>query len=388
MIKVALLTTDSREHFKDYSNPLPYFGAAPEALLEGFKLIPDDIEVHVVSCLQKAPVSSPEKLAENIYYHALQVPKIGWLKTGYFGCSQAVRRKLGEIKPDIVHGQGTERDCAISAIRSGFSAVLTLHGVMRDLPSPGWSLAGIYYMLARRLEALAISRCDGLICISPRVTSLVAGIAPRSWEIPNAIRPEFLAPRDNFMRPTGPLHLINVGVISPLKRQQELLAILRGLRRTHDFRATFVGRADRTSDYVRSFLAELHATDSDQGKFRHIEWLDPSGLVDLFDEADALLHYSQTESFGLVFAEALARGLPVLTTAVGAIESLPAGVGVRHVAPVGNKAAYTSMLRDWLQGRAPIPQRQPAPVESMARECAPLAVARRHVDVYREVLAT
>lgn len=388
MIKVAFLTTDSREHFKDYTNPLPYFGTAPQALLEGFKQLPDDVEVHVISCLQQVPVSSPKMLAENIYYHGLQVPAVGWMRTCYAGCSLAIMRKLQVIRPNIVHGQGTERDCAISAVRSGFPAVLTLHGVMRDLPSPGWNLAGIYYLLARRLEALALSRCDGLICISPRVTTLVASLAPRSWKIPNAIRSEFLAPRDNFMRPKGPLHLVNVGVISPLKRQRELLAILHGLRGTHDFRATFVGRADTSSDYVRSFLAEMREKDSGQGRFHHIEWLDPNGLVNLFDKADALLHYSQTESFGLVFAEALARGLPVLTTAVGAIESLPAGAGERHVAPLGNKSAYTNMLHDWLQGRAPILQRQPAPVESIAREFAPLVVARRHVDVYREVLAS
>jgi hypothetical protein len=77
MIRVALLTTDSREHFKDYANPSPYFGTAPEALIEGFKTMPEEIEVHVISCLQKTPISSPEKLADNIYYHALRVPNIG-----------------------------------------------------------------------------------------------------------------------------------------------------------------------------------------------------------------------------------------------------------------------------------------------------------------------
>ncbi|MDB6058885.1 MAG: hypothetical protein JWO95_2729, partial [Verrucomicrobiales bacterium] len=29
-MKVAILTTDSREYFKDYQNPVPYFGTAPQ----------------------------------------------------------------------------------------------------------------------------------------------------------------------------------------------------------------------------------------------------------------------------------------------------------------------------------------------------------------------
>ena len=91
-----------------------------------------EVEVHVVSCLQQ-PVHSPEKLADNIFFHCLHVPKIGWLRTGYQGCIRAVRNKLKEIRPDIVHGQGTERDCAISAVFSGFPNVITIHGNMAEL---------------------------------------------------------------------------------------------------------------------------------------------------------------------------------------------------------------------------------------------------------------
>lgn len=386
-MKVAFLTTDSREHFKDYANPHPYFGAAPQAVLEGFKQLAKDAEIHVISCLQRKPASSPKMLAHNIYYHGLHVPAAGWMRTCYTGCSWAVRRRLQAIGPDIVHGQGTERDCAITAVRSGFPAVLTLHGVMRDLPLPGWNLAGMYYLLARRLETLALSRCAGLICISPRVKTLTEGLAPRSWNIPNAIRTEFLATRDSLIRQKGSLHLVNVGVISPLKRQRELLAILRGLQDTNAFRTTFVGRLDQNSEYTRAFMTELREADRGQGRFGHIAWLEPDELVKLFDEADALVHYSQTESFGLIFTEALARGLPVLTTAVGVANTLPAAAGKVHVAAIGDEANFAKMLRDWLHGCGPALERPPAPAELIAREFAPLAVARRHMDVYREVLA-
>src|SRR5882762_8938298 len=108
-MKIALLTTDNRQHYKDFSAPKPYFGTAPEALLQGFASLPE-AEVHVVSCVQQ-PVASPANLAPNIFYHSLVVPRLGWLRTGYQGCIRAVRKKLGQIQPNIVHGQGTERDC-------------------------------------------------------------------------------------------------------------------------------------------------------------------------------------------------------------------------------------------------------------------------------------
>src|SRR6516225_8394372 len=116
-MKVAVLTTDSREHYKDYQAAAPYFGMAPEALLQGMARMPD-LEVHVISCV-RGHMRSPEKLADNIFFHALVVPKIGWMSTAYQGCIRAIRSKIQEIGVDVVHGQGTERECAMGAIYSG-----------------------------------------------------------------------------------------------------------------------------------------------------------------------------------------------------------------------------------------------------------------------------
>src|ERR1043165_9104901 len=130
-MKVAFLTTDSREHYKDYGATIPTFGMAPQALLEGFSTI-SELEMHVISCAQQE-MRSPEKLASNIFFHSLFVPKIGWMRTGFQGCIRAVRRKLREIQPDLAHGQGTERDCAICAVSSGLPNVVTIHGNMAHL---------------------------------------------------------------------------------------------------------------------------------------------------------------------------------------------------------------------------------------------------------------
>ena len=112
-MRIALLTTDNREHQRTYEEPTPRFGPAIESVLDGLFRMPD-LEVHVISCTQQ-PMLAPDKLAENTWFHLLNVPKIGWLRTGYQGCVRAIRRKLRELQPDIVHGEGTERECALSA---------------------------------------------------------------------------------------------------------------------------------------------------------------------------------------------------------------------------------------------------------------------------------
>ena len=78
------------------------------------------------------------------------------MRTGYQGCIRAVRKKLQEIRPDIVHGQGTERDCAISAVFSGFPNVITIHGNMRLIAQIEPRPAVFVYWLAARLETFTL----------------------------------------------------------------------------------------------------------------------------------------------------------------------------------------------------------------------------------------
>src|SRR5208282_4323230 len=178
-MKIALLTTDNREHERTYSETMPRFGRAPEALLQGFAEL-GEAEIHVVSCAQQ-PMQSLEKIADNIRFHSLHVPKIGWLRTLYQGCIRATRRKLREIRPDIVHGQGTERDCALAAVLSGFPSVLTIHGNMRIIAKLNRARIFSYQWLAARMETFAVPRAAGVVCITRYTQDAMQGLARKTW---------------------------------------------------------------------------------------------------------------------------------------------------------------------------------------------------------------
>jgi glycosyltransferase involved in cell wall biosynthesis len=386
MIKVALLTTDSREHFKDYANAEPYFGTAPQALLEGFKLLPDEIELHVLSCLQEAPVSSPAKLADNIYYHALHVPKIGWLKTGYQGCIRAVRRRLREINPDIVHGQGSERDCAMCAALSGYPAVVTIHGVMRAIHDLTENRRFNYYWFARHLETFALRRVRGVIAISPYVDKLVSALTPRTWFIPNALQAFFFTPTAARKRRSGPMRFVNVGVISPRKRQAELLKHLSALRREVEFNITFVGKADPNDHYTTRFFKLLAACRSVHRGFEHVPFMKDRDFLNLYDSSDAMIHFSKEESFGLTFAEALARNLPLFASDVGAIRQIAQNVNICQIFGVDDFGGLTASLRSWIEKQSDTELRAGTPNAVIYGRYHPLVVARQHLKVYREIL--
>jgi glycosyltransferase involved in cell wall biosynthesis len=386
-MKVALLTSDTREVVRDYGSSDPSFGTAPQALLEGFALLPDRVEIHVISCLQKKPASSPRKLAENIYYHGLHVPNIGWMKTGYLGCIRAVRCKLKEIRPDIVHGQGTERDCAVCAAFSGFPNVLTIHGVMRVIHQLTQGRESRYYWFAKQLEALALRRSNGVITISPYVESFVSHVSKRTWFIPNALQSFFFEPLTPRGLRSGNPKLINVGVISPRKRQIELLRYLSSLREDVPFDFTFVGKADVSGSYAREFKVLLAETNARHGGFKHREYLEPREFLALYDESDAMVHFSREESFGLTFAEALARNLPLFASDVGAVRQIAEGITDCRIFSAEDFDRLIDSLREWLQAGRYVHDRATKPNELIARRYHPRVIAEQHLEVYQLIVS-
>jgi hypothetical protein len=167
-MRIVQLTTDAREHYGDYENPKPYFGAAPEALLQGFAALPE-AEVHVVACTRRE-MNAPQKLADNIWFHSLLVPKLADADV----LPRCIWR--GQAEPFNRHRPwaGTERDCAISAV-PGLSHY-TLHGNMAELARLFNHPAGSYMRLAARLENFASADPAGSVILHTR--SLVKPRAP------------------------------------------------------------------------------------------------------------------------------------------------------------------------------------------------------------------
>lgn len=384
---IAFLTTDNREPFRQYDNPTPWFGTAPEALLQGFAGM-SGIKVHVITCTQR-PMRSPEKLADNIWFHSLHVPKLGWMRTFYQGCIRATRRKLQEFKPDIVHGQGTERECAISAVLSGFPNVVTIHGNMNAIADLHRSRIGSFQWLAARLENFTLPRTAGIICISDYVKNLVARHRVRTWVLPNAIQKMFFDfPKEPQSPLTKPL-LINVGVISERKRQQQILAVLESLRREGlNFDVLFVGRLDRQLPYAARFQQMLTNTQEQWKGLEHIPHLNDADFCRLFDRASAMIHFSNEESFGLTFAEAIARGLYLFASDVGAIHDIAEGIERVHIFPLDKWEGLKDALRQWLASKAYQQVRPARPPSEFIQRYHPLFIAQKHLDIYCEVLST
>ena len=381
LMRIALLTTDSREHFREYNNPNPYFGTAPAALLEGFAQLPM-LEVHVISCTKK-PMSSPKKLANNIWFHSLHVPNIGWLRTLYAGCIFPVLRKLHEIQPDIVHAQGTERDCAISAAFTSFPKVLTIHGNIRAIAKVAGAPFFSFLWFQAKLESLVLPAFAGVFCNSAHTQSLVYTLARKTWLVPNPLRLSFFSPPPASRSYIKPVRFIVVGSITPNKRPLELLRMLKSLYKSGaSFHVVFVGSPGRNT-YGKIFLDEVGRAKQD-GWLDFQESLPETDLIKLMDSSHALLHFPIEEAFGLVVAEALARGLKLFAAKVGGIVDIAKEVQDAELFDADDWPGLEYSLQAWINN--------PTPPSSVSRDLMksryhPKAIAGMHLDIYREILS-
>jgi glycosyltransferase involved in cell wall biosynthesis len=378
-LRVVLLTTDNRHAFRRPELTAPFFGTAPEALLQGFARLPDAVEVHVVSCIRQ-PVTSPAKLADNIFFHSVVVPKLGWLRTGYQGCIRATRRVIRELNPHIVHGQGTETDCAICAVFSGRPNVVTIHGNMRLIARVNRERPFSYNWLAARIEGLTLPRTDGVVCITRYTQAAVAGLARRTWLLPNAVDEGFFEVQP-APDPDVPPILLCVGAISLRKNQNAFIRALDPLARERKFKLIFLGQTDDSP-----YSVEYQQLVRERPWCEHAGFAGRAALKKYFAAATLVALPTLEDNCPMVVLEAAAAGVPALASNVGGVPDLiiPEETGL-FCDPMQPETFRTGVAR-LLDDRALAARLARAARAEAVRRFHPLAIARGHLEIYRDVL--
>lgn len=150
--------------------------------------------------------------------------------------------------------------------------------------------------------------------------------------------------------------LLCVAAVTPGKGHDVLLAALAALGGIAEasWRCVCVGSLTRDAGFVERLRRQARAGGTDD----RVHFAGPLSGADLaaaYARADLLVLASRAESYGMVVTEALARGLPVVATAVGGVpEALGrAADGNRPgvLVPAGDSAALASALRAWLGDR-------------------------------------
>lgn len=197
-----------------------------------------------------------------------------------------------------------------------------------------------------RAEALRRSEARALMAVQSVITTSAATArALLEYGVPReriaAVEPG--TDRAPLARGSGgpAVELLCVAAIVPRKGHAVLAEALSHLA-TRRWRLTCVGSLARSPETVarlRHRFAELRLAD----RVRLAGVLDRAALDSCYARADAFVLATFHEGYGMALAEALARGLPIVSTRVGAVpDTVPDDAGL--IVPPGNVAALRDAL--------------------------------------------
>jgi glycosyltransferase involved in cell wall biosynthesis len=347
-------------------------------LIQGFRELPEH-EIHVLLPMRRDP--QPSRGDGNVTFHDVATPMWGMMKSLYLGAALHVRRKLLEIRPEVVHGQGTERECGICAVLSGFPNVITIHGNMRLIAKMNRAAPFSYPWISARLEEFTIPRADGIVCISRYTQDAVKNCARRTWLAPNAVEQGFF----EIKRATPSRRLILcIGDIMPRKNQNAFIRALDPLAQHAPFEVVFMGKALPSDPYAIEFQEIVKR----RPWCRYLGVAGREELRNWLVNAEMLVLPSLEENCPMVILEAMAAGVPVLASNVGGIPDLIKSNENGALFDPTNADSMRQAVERALEDSANAEAMAEAAKNKMVNEYRAAVIASRHIEIYRDLLSS
>jgi glycosyltransferase involved in cell wall biosynthesis len=143
------------------------------------------------------------------------------------------------------------------------------------------------------------------------------GLTGNYTVVPNVVDTSVFYPAET-KRDHGPFRFIHVSALDDEQKNVSgiLNAFAQVLEKTKHIELIIAGDGDDAGS-----LKKLSSKLGIQNQVRFVGTKDPAGVSELFREADALVMFSNYETFCVVIPEALACGIPVITSDAGGVMS-------------------------------------------------------------------
>lgn len=339
-----------------------------------------DVEVAVIHCHSDVPADRTVQDG-NVTIHYLALPRQRVVPNMITGVGR-IARLLQDLRPDIVNAHG--HSYVVAAARAGYvgarSPVWTIHGVIAEEAryNPGlfnrvaFGLAGYY-----ERRALGVAR--EITAISPYIQARFAQRTQARWHLV-----ENPAPPDMFDLPRRPVpgRLLLAASVTPRK---DPITLVRSLALAHrDLPALHLQIAGRVDD--AGYVAQVRAACQALGVAGRVQFLGVQSQAQMrrhYSEAQLVVLSSQEEVSPMSAIEALAAGIPVVTTRAGGAGYIVEDGRTGRVVDVGDAAAFAGAIHQLLADPG-LYGEMSAHAQAVARQrFHPQRVAERYLEVYR-----
>jgi glycosyltransferase involved in cell wall biosynthesis len=251
-------------------------------------------------------------------------------------CERRVASHLAglERRPDLIHAHFAFPDgwaAARVGARAGIPVVLTVHGsdVARILARDGWFAARV---------GRALRTVDTIIAVSEELAADVRVHLPRMHTvvIPNGYN-------DTLFRPTDSerdLGFLFVGALLPVKNIEFLVETFLSAAALHTLPLTIVGDGP-----LRPRIERMIAGAPAGARVTLTGPVERDRVATVMQRATALVVPSRREGFGVVAAEALACGTPVIGSRVGGLPEILADEAAGVLIEPGDRAGLIDAMR-------------------------------------------
>lgn len=194
-------------------------------------------------------------------------------------------------------------------------------------------------LFASERDALAV--CSGVIVTSPYTARRLTGYGVPASKVRTVVPGTSSAPRASGPGAEAPPSLLCVGIVTPRKGQDVLIRALAELVEL-PWTCTLAGDLERDPPFAASVRGLVERLGLGSRVDLAGELAAPA-LARRYDQASVFVLPSHYEGYGMALSEALARGLPVVSTTGGAIpETVPEEAGI--LVPPGDPAALARAL--------------------------------------------
>lgn len=238
----------------------------------------------------------------------------GWRTLSLFWLDTLlIKRKLEQIKPDVVHAWGTEYAAALIATRLNYPYVVTMQGLLT------WCRKRIYLnryqTVMSYLEDIALRRVKLVTTESSFSAQYLRNRYPNLNVRQAEHAPNWLFHQIKRQPRLQPVHLLFVGAIAPTKGADLLLRAVHELRMEHPVQLTLVGSGSP------EFIASLEASVAPE-VWRRVQIKSQLTSEDVAQEmlsATLMVFPTRADTSPNAVKEAAVAGLPVIASRIGGI---------------------------------------------------------------------
>lgn len=301
-------------------------------------------------------------------------------------CVAAVRRILTEVQPDVVHGQGIDRQGEV-ATQLGLPSVVTVHGLVHiEARLAAKSLSDkVKVLLFDAMVRRSLGKANVTISISDYdARSLEGLVGGERISIPNPIAPEFFMPAPDLPAVSKVLF---AGVMRPRKNVLGLVNAFAELRRAMPAAQLVIAGPAPEPTYtqqVRDRVQELALGDA----VEFLGHVSNEQLLTAIRETSTLALFSYEETSPTIIAQALAVGRPVVASRIGGIPEMVVEGETGYMVTPGDEHALAARLANVLCNRNHAREMGQRGRALAFQRYEPSAVAEQTVRAYRIAIAS